>query len=237
MKYTLTSLMLLALLSAFGQESSIVVTDTTKTVDTRYREDQFYAGFSFNLLLNRPVDVKQTGFSGGVHLGFIRDMPINKRRNIAIGLGLGYSGNIFNHNLGIVEVVGRDVTVFEAVENGTFDGNRFTTHLVEVPLEFRWRTSTPTIRKFWRIYTGMRLGYLYGFKSTLRQGGQKLIKTDFNELDRIRLGATFTFGWNTFNFHFYYSLNSFFTDKAVIDATQEGVGVTTLKMGLLFYIL
>ena len=237
MKYTLTSLMLLALLSAFGQESSIVVTDTTKTVDTRYREDQFYAGFSFNLLLNRPVDVKQTGFSGGVHLGFIRDMPINKRRNIAIGLGLGYSGNIFNHNLGIVEVVGRDVTVFEAVENGTFDGNRFTTHLVEVPLEFRWRTSTPTIRKFWRIYTGMRLGYLYGFKSTLRQGGQKLIKTDFNELDRIRLGATFTFGWNTFNFHFYYSLNSFFTNKAVIDATQEAVGVTTLKMGLLFYIL
>ena len=237
MKYTLTSLMLLALLSAFGQESSIVVTDTTKTVDTRYREDQFYAGFSFNLLLNRPVDVKQTGFSGGVHLGFIRDMPINKRRNIAIGLGLGYSGNIFNHNLGIVEVVGRDVTVFEAVENGTFDGNRFTTHLVEVPLEFRWRTSTPTIRKFWRIYTGMRLGYLYGFKSTLRQGGQKLIKTDFNELDRIRLGATFTFGWNTFNFHFYYSLNSFFTDKAVIDATQEGVGVTTLKMGLLFHIV
>ena len=237
MKYTLTSLMLLALLAAFGQESSTIVADTTKTVDTRYREDQFYAGFSFNLLLNRPVDVKQTGFSGGVHLGFVRDMPLNKQRNIAIGLGLGYSGNIFNHNLGIVEVVGRDVTVFEAVENGTFDGNRFTTHLVEMPLEFRWRTSTPTIRKFWRIYTGMRLGYLYGFKSTLRQDGQKLIKTDFNELDRIRLGATFTFGWNTFNFHFYYSLNSFFTSKAVIDATQEAVGVTTLKMGLLFYIL
>ena len=232
----LFALFLLSLSSVLGQENR-VVSDTTKIADLKYREDQFYAGFSFNLLLNRPVDVRQSGFSGGLHLGFIRDMPINKRRNIAIGLGLGYSSNIYNQNLGITEVVGKEATVFEAVASSDFNRNRFTTHLVEVPLEFRWRTSTPSVRKFWRIYTGMRLGYLYGFKSTLDRDGAKSVQTQFDELERIRLGATFTFGWNTFNFHFYYSLNSFFNKDALIDTTGEQVGVNALKIGLLFYIL
>ena len=228
----------LVVFSAQTQELEGVVSENSEQVgDTKYREDQFYAGFSFNLLLNRPVGVKQSGFSGGVHLGFIRDMPINKQRNIAIGLGLGYSGNTFNQNLGITKLKGFQETVFEAKESGSFTENRFTTHLIEVPLEFRWRTSRPTELKFWRIYTGMRLGYLYRFRSTLKTDEGTFVKTEFNELDRIRLGATFTFGWNTFNFHFYYSLNSFFNTNARLVPTGEAVGVNTLKIGLLFYIL
>ncbi len=228
-------ILMMTTMAIYGQEDVIVV-DTTKTIDVRYREDQFYAGFTFNVLFNRPLGIKQTGFSGGVHLGFIRDMPVNKRRNVAVGLGLGYSGNIYNQNLGITEVEGREFTVFEALDADSFDSNRFTTHLIEVPLEFRWRTSTPNVLKFWRVYTGMRLGYLYAFKSTLRRNGDRFIKTVFDELDRLRLGATFTFGWNTFNFHFYYSLNSFFNDNASLSEGVD-VGVNTLKIGLLFYIL
>ena len=56
---------------------------------------------TYNLLVKRPKDINQSGFSSGFHLGFIKDMPINKNRNAAIGIGLGYSGNSFNQNMWI----------------------------------------------------------------------------------------------------------------------------------------
>ena len=70
-----------------------------KIVDSLYREDQFYAGVTYNLLGKMPSGVSQNGFSSGFHLGFIRDMPINEKRNIAFGLGVGYSTNSFNQNI------------------------------------------------------------------------------------------------------------------------------------------
>lgn len=222
---------LFSLYPSFAQENERVV----KVLDSAYREDQFYVGFTFNILVNRPEGVAQSGFSGGVHLGFIRDMPLNGRRNIALGIGLGYSGNTYNQNLSITENTARK-TLFGSLERGTYENNRFTTNLVEIPLEFRWRTSTPGERKFWRIYTGARLGYLHGFKSVWNQDGIRSVQTLLPELERLRMAATFTFGWNTFNFHFYYSFNSFFNNEAVLDDMQQ-IGINPIKIGLLFYIL
>jgi hypothetical protein len=116
-----------------------------------------------------------------------------------------------------------------------YDTNRFTLQSIEAPLQFRWRTSTPESHKFWRIYTGLRLGYVYYFHSTFEQPGNSVSQTKVPEFDRLRLGATFTFGYNTFNFHFYYSLNSFFNDDARING--EEFDLRTFQVGLMFYIL
>ncbi|WP_378181582.1 porin family protein [Aquimarina sp. SS2-1] len=221
----------------FGQE---VISDSLglkkeKVSDSLYREDQFYVGLTFNLLWNTPSNIGQSGFSGGFHLGFTRDMPINKRRNVAIGLGLGYSINTYSENLFIGEDEETGQSIFSSLEGVDFDRNRFITHLVEAPLEFRWRTSVPETHKFWRIYTGLRVGYLYYFNSKFEQPGNQVVQTKIDELNRWRFGATFTFGWNTFNFHFYYSLNSLFNSDAVVG--NEEVGLNVAKIGLMFYIL
>ena len=79
----------------FGQTS---VKDTT-SIDYEYREDQFYISFTYNLLGKKLDGISQSGFSSGFHVGFLRDMPINKKRNVAIGLGLGFSSNSYNQNL------------------------------------------------------------------------------------------------------------------------------------------
>ena len=68
-------------------------------IDSLYREDQFYIGLTFHLLHDLPEEVTQKGFSGGLHLGFIRDFPLNKRRNIAIGVGAGWSINTYGQEL------------------------------------------------------------------------------------------------------------------------------------------
>jgi len=206
-----------------------------KVSDSLYREDQFYVGLTFHLLGDLPESVSQSGFSGGLHLGFIRDFPLNKRRNIGFGAGLGWSVNSFGQELFIGEDSNNN-TIFRNLnaEGIEYDSNRFTTQLIEVPIEFRWRTSTPDSHKFWRVYTGFRLGYIYNFQSTFKQGSNQVIQTDVPELDRFRIGTTLSFGYNTFNFHVYYSLNPYFKNAKL---GNSDIGITTFKVGLMFYIL
>ncbi len=222
------------ILVSFGQEN-VLDGGPEKVLDSLYREDQFYVGFTYNLLLNRPEGIRQSGFSGGLHLGFIRDMPINKKRDVAIGLGVGYSFNVYNHNLFLDKDEGTQQTVFSSLEDVDFSTNRFSTHIVEAPFEFRWRTSVPETHKFYRIYTGFKVGYLFSFQSNFKGAEGQIKQTKISELDRFRMGVTFTFGWNTFNFHFYYSLTPLFSDDALIG--QETVGMRPAKIGLTFYIL
>ena len=72
-------LSLISYQSIFGQDQAIIEKDDL------YREDQFYFGVTYNLLGKMPQEMSQNGFSSGFHLGFIRDMPINKNRNITFG--------------------------------------------------------------------------------------------------------------------------------------------------------
>lgn len=232
-------LLLFCSLPFFGysqeEEERYMIPDSVPfSIDSLYREDQFYAGFHFNLMTNRPSNVSQESFSGGINLGVIRDFPLNERRNIALGVGLGWSINTYGQNL-FISKDEEGSTIFESLDGDVeYSTNRFTTQLIEAPIEFRWRTSTPQTYKFWRIYTGMRLGYVYNFRSRYRDDEREVIVNKLSELDRFRLGATFTFGYNTFNFQFYYALNPFFKD-AQVDGEQ--LDLSTLKIGLTFYIL
>ncbi|AZQ43429.1 porin family protein [Nonlabens ponticola] len=205
-------------------------------VDSLYREDQFYIGLSFNLINNEPDDFSQNGFSGGLHVGFIRDMPINKRRNVAIGLGLGLSTNTYNSNLFIGEVAGEQ-SVFSILDESEidFNTNRFNTNLVEVPIQLRWRTSTPTTFNFWRIYSGIKLGYIYYFKSSYRSDTQRFTQTRVDELNRIRYAATLSVGNGSFNAFVHYNLNTLFNDSARIDGAA--INLQPIKFGIEFYLL
>ncbi|MFV8226401.1 porin family protein [Christiangramia aquimixticola] len=220
----------------FGQEErQYHIPDTVPfTIDSLYREDQFYVGFSFNLVTNKPEPIKQESFSGGLSLGFVRDFPVNEQRNIAIGIGAGWGIDSYGQNLQITKS-SQGETLFTALDNDVdYQTNRFTTQQVELPLEFRWRTSDATTYKFWRVYTGVRFGYIYHFRSNYKDDAMQIVVRDLDELNRLRAGATFTFGYNTFNFQVYYSLIPFFKDAQL---QEEQIEVSTFKIGLTFYIL
>lgn len=218
-----------------GQNRLETIPDSVPSIiDSLYREDQFYIGLTFNLISNKPESISQSGFSGGVQAGFTRDFPLNKRRNIAIAAGLGWSLNSYSHNLFIGEDTSGETIFRNLTSDIDYSTNRFTMQLIEAPLEFRWRTSTVETYKFWRIYTGLKFGYVYHFKSNFVQPENQVVQTEVPELDRFRLGATFTFGYNTFNFHFYYSLNSLFPEAQL---NNEIIDVSVFRVGLMFYIL
>lgn len=232
------SLLLLFLLSTFSsvaQEKKQEENAIPSVVDSLYREDQFYVGLSFNLISNKPNSFSQNGFSGGVHIGFIRDMPINKRRNLAIGVGLGVSTNTYNSNLFIDETPSGSTTFSIIEDNTNVDRNRFNTNLLEMPIQLRWRTSTPTNYSFWRIYTGVKLSYIYNYKAIFKNAERSSILTDIPELNRLRYAATLTLGNGSFNAFVQYDLITLFDKDALID--NQRVDLQPIKFGVEFYML
>lgn len=214
----------------YGQE------EIPKVVDSLYREDQIYAGVTFNLLTNGPVDFSQNGLSAGLQLGFIRDFPINKSRSKSIGVGVGFALDTYNQNLRIGIEEGGINTSFEVTPRSVdVTTNRFTTYSVEFPIEYRWRTSTPTKYAFWRVHLGAKLGYIFSFQSTYEDSNESIVLKDTSLLNTIQYGPAFSFGYGAFNFQGYYGLNTLFADTARADG--EEVGLQVIRLGLVFYFL
>lgn len=216
----------------FSQSPS---TQDKDLLDNKYREDQFYISVTYNVLRNKPIDLTQNGFSTGFSFGFIRDMPINERRNVAIGLGLGLSANSYNQNLVIENAESAYSYSLISDIDGDVSKNKFSTYVLELPLEFRWRTSTSEIYNFWRIYTGFKIGYILYDQSKLRSDTKNLKISNNADFNALQYGITLSAGYNTWNFHFFYRLNSLFKDTAILN--NEPIELSELRIGLIFYIL
>jgi hypothetical protein len=204
-----------------------------EAVDSLYREDQFYIGVTYNTLQNRPIGVTQNNFTPSFSIGILRDMPINKARNKAIAAGLGYSLNSYNQNILISENNGNPQ--YSAIPDGTFfDKNKLTLHSLDIPIEYRWRTSVPETHKFWRIYTGLKLSYLFNTQSNYEDSQTSYAVTGNPDINKFQYGTYLSVGYNTVNFNIYYGLNPIFKSA---ELNGRAIEMNTLNFGFMFYIL
>lgn len=217
------------------QEGPVKLDSIAETGDPLYREDQFYASISYNLIQGKPDGFKQNSVSTGVTFGFLRDFPVNTARTYAIAAGLGYSYNNIKHNLLVSETpIGNSYSI-EAENN--FGRNKLVLQYLELPVEFRWRNSTASDHKFWRVYLGFKVSYLINDKAQFEDFEnvpRQKVKTD-NNLNKLVYGAYISAGWNTWNLYAYYGITPIYKD-AVID-TGEKLRLNSLNLGLIFYIL
>ena len=220
----------LYLVAQFSQDST--------SVDKLYLEDQFYAGITYNFILNLPNDASQRNFSYGLQGGFIKDVPLNYERNIGLGLGLGLGLNTYYTN---VRAIQTDGDIQYSFPSDAIDARRskIETHLVELPFEFRWRNSDPTSYSFWRIYTGIKLSYVINTRSKFVgvDADDQNFKESFNnnDLKKLQYGLTFNFGYHNFNVHVYYALTRLFDNQVLFEA--EEFRIKPLRVGFIFYIL
>lgn len=199
----------------------------------RYFEDQFYLGVTYNFLGNMPSGVSQENLSYGLQLGAFKDIPLNRSGTKALGIGMGMVLDTYYTNLLAVE--GPSGIVYSlADEVDGFRRSKIETHSVEMPLEFRWRNSTATEYRFWRLYTGVKAAYIIGARSKSVIGSDK--KGFSNDtIRRFQYGPSINFGYNTFNIHLYYALNNLFEEVATLEGAQ--IGFNSWKIGVMFYIL
>lgn len=208
-------------------------TPTEFQKSTRYLEDQFYIGLGFNFLLERPTDVVQESLSYNIQTGFIKDIPFNQQRNFGIGLGLGYAANSYYSNMAASE---NGNSIFYQVLNSTdFKRTKLEVHTIEVPLELRWRTSTIDDYKFWRVYAGLKLGYVFSGRSKwVSDSGTIQFSND--DIQKFQYGLMLNFGYNTWNIHAYYGLNPLLEEGAALES-GEAIDISVLRIGVIFYIL
>jgi hypothetical protein len=233
MRYILSCFLSLVVATVFSQEE-IVEKETPKIkIDSLYREDQFYLGFSYNSLINKPHELSQNKLSTGVSLGFLRDFPVNKMRTIAFAPGIGLTYANYIQNLAIRRDNG---TVTYSILNNSiaYKTNDFSQVFVDVPMEFRWRNSTFQSHKFWRVYTGLKLSYLIYDKATYDNEDIKTTVSNNPDYNNFTYGVYLSAGYNTWNINIYYGLNSLFKSANIDD---QVIRMKTLNFGIMFYIL
>ncbi len=224
---------------SFAQVMQTVEKDTIEldsvpaVADPKYREDQFYASVAYALMQGNPDGYKQYSFSTSLSTGFLRDMPLNKRRNHSIALGFGYTYNNIKHNLAVTEKGG--VNSYNVIDKDQYKLNKLVLHYLDVPLEFRWRNSDSISHKFWRVYLGVKASYMFYNKAQLEPeegGGTVKIRKDPN-INKFVYSTYISAGWNTWNFYVSYGTPIY--DTAMIDGKR--LKMSPVKLGLIFYIL
>lgn len=205
--------------------SSCVKAQSDSTfVDNKYLEDQIYLNLTYISLLNTPPPISQSGFSFGLGGGFIKDLPVNSKRNVAFGVGLGYGFNNYYFNVRFENE--------EPNEDKTTLNSKIMLHVVELPLEFRFRTSTATRYKFWRFYPGFKISYAFAENLSLGKDADFEVEgvAQYND---FLYGLTFSAGYNKWNIHLYYGLNDLITNA---EGNDYEFAITDFRIGLVFYV-
>ncbi|GLB50969.1 hypothetical protein NBRC110019_00080 [Neptunitalea chrysea] len=220
---------------AVNAQASVIDSLHYKYVDDTYYEDQFYAGMVYNVLYNGPENLSQNNFSNGFLVGFIKDMPINKQRNKAIGLGVGYNNMSFYFNMRAAKSNG--IITYDYIDSNTsYKRSKIETHAIEIPLEYRWRTSTATSTKFWRVYTGVRVSYAFSRISKYISETEKDVFEN-TDIKPLQCSGYISIGYNTWNLYGSFAFTKLFEDGAKIESTGEPLDMSYLSAGLMFYIL
>jgi hypothetical protein len=234
MRILLGCFLFLSVSNGFCQVEPFSIDTLHIKVDSLYREDQFYAGINYNSLVTKPAGVSQNKISFGFSAGFLRDMPLNKNRTFAIASGIGFTFNNFIQNMAIAGS-GKNAVYGAIPSNVDYNKNRFEQWRVEVPIELRWRTSTPQEYQFFRIYGGFKISYLLSDKSVFDDGIRKIVIKNNKDFEDLLYGVYLSIGYSSFNLQVYYGLNTLFKTTAQIDSVP--VKMDLLSIGVVFYIL
>ena len=203
---------------------------------TFYLEDQLFFQLSYVSLRNLYPDVKQLGFSNAYAFGFIRDIPLNKRRNIGLGVGLGYGKDLYYQNLKVI-VDETDGTVsYQLIQPGDYKSNLFAVKKLVLPVEVRLRTSTPEKYKFWRLYTGMTFSYVTDAFSEFENDFATIRYRHLSFLtNRWQYGIHFYIGYGELNAYIYYGLNDLFSPQVKVNG--EHIPLYDVKFGIMLTFL
>ena len=209
---------------------SLVLYSQDNSKSDFYREDQFYFGSSYFIQTESIENFKQNGFSGNFQLGFIRDIPINSSSTNAIGIGIGFERNYFTSNIQPTEKdnnLNYEIIISRFLESK----NKISFSSISIPIEYRWRKSTLSEYKFWRIYSGFKIKKNFPLYSNPSYGSELRIKDIEDWTTSIYLNA----GYNTWNISLEYDLNPILKNKKT--SNQTDLNISFFRLGLIFYFL
>lgn len=224
MKKLLSVLLFFFCFSLFAQKDSLRLGD-------KYLEDQLYFSVTYNQLFAQSEEVIGSGFSYGFNAGYIRDISLVKSGRVALGIGIGYGLDSFNHGY---KITTQNNIVIVDVDPNITETSGLKLHSLEFPIEIRWRTSNANKYKFWRVYSGFKISY--NFKNTFNytNNGALIEYSNIERFNKIQYGLTIAAGYSTFNFSLYYGLTPLLKSSTL---GKNPIDTKVLRLGMTFYIL
>jgi hypothetical protein len=209
--------------------------------DNYYLEDQIFITATYNMLVNKSDSINQGGFSNGMLIGYIRDVPFNKQRNFGVGLGINYAISHVYQNISM-RTLENGSTDIQRMESNDYIRNKFSLSYVEFPLEIRYRTSTIDKRSFFRAYLGIKAGYRLRVYSKTKTKLTEISYYNQPEFNWWKYAIYLNIGYSSWNFHVEYSLNKVFKNginaRAYIPTNDPiPMDMNTLNFGLTFYLI
>ena len=224
MKKILLFVLFVYSVSLFSQKDSL-------DLGAAYWEDQLYIGVTFNELMKQPSGVLGGGFSYGLNAGYMKDISLVKSGKLAIGLGLGYAYDALRHGFKLSD---QNNTVVVDLEASSQSIGNLRMHALEIPLEFRWRTSAANKYKFWRVYAGVKMNYNLRNSMSYSENASYSIYTNLSRFNKVQYGLTLSAGYASFNFNVYYGLTPILKNS---DIGTLSISSRILRLGMIFYIL
>ncbi|MEN8137738.1 MAG: porin family protein [Bacteroidota bacterium] len=220
---------------------SLIKFDVYAQKSTYYLEDQIFFNATYNFLVNKSDSITQGGFSNGMNIGYIRDIPLNERRNFGLGLGINYSIGHLYQNIRI-STNDNGKTEIDRMDSGDYIRNKFSLSFIEIPFEIRYRTSTIDEHKFFRAYLGFKVGYKIRQYSKTKTKINEIAYYNQHNFNWWRYGLTLNIGYSAWNLHVFYSLSEVFKDDTTADPVIPGsesipMDMNELSIGFVFYLL
>lgn len=193
-----------------------------------FREDQIFFGIAYPYFSGAPTDVIQNKLSYAFSVGFVRDIPLNTKRTVALGLGLGWDQAMLFNNAKFSVASNTITSVLLAQE---YKQNHLSVQSLAFPLEIRWRNATEDNHAFWRIYSGISLHVPIQIQGVfVSEDGIREVVSLPSTSTLFRWNAHF--GFNTWNISISHDLQPW----ASSSISKEKFNIKLTKIGLIFYL-
>lgn len=179
--------------------------------------------------LNLPSDIKQyNGKCIGVNLQVMFDKPLGNSP-FSFGYGIGLFSHNFHSNAEFVYYKDTlNAGFFTKLEphKRPVSLNRYAQKVLEIPVEFRFRTKTD--RQF-KIHVGGKIGYVVNDFRSIRDNDGKVRVYDIKNINPLRYGINFRIGFEQFAITAsYYFTEIFKKDKGVNGIVPYAVGIAII---------
>jgi hypothetical protein len=179
--------------------------------------------------LNLPPGIKQDNFKCiGVNFAVMFDKPIGNSP-ISFGYGIGLFSHNFHSNADFIyykDSIGPGFTTNLEPFKRPVTLNRYAQKIIEIPIEFRFRTKTD--RQF-KIHVGGKVGYVVNDFRSVRDNDGKVRTYDIKNINPLRYGINFRIGFEQFAITAsYYFTEIFKKDKGVNGIVPYSVGIAII---------
>ena len=199
--------------------------------------DRIFVDFTWTQWMEQVPGVDQGIYSFGISAGWMKDIPLGKKSNVALAIGVGFDSHNFHHNGDFELIQNADGSLYTDLvsRNGVAElsKNKYAVNYVDIPVEIRLRTMNKTTEKKmkynFRFYLGFKAGVLVNdhFKINDQISKRKIFSLP-NTLP-YRYGPTLRVGLNKLSFVGFYSLTSIFKENKGVALTPFNVGLSWMR--------